>query len=190
MHTILVGSYSDEITTLKFDPDAGTLRVVSTVKSGQSPSWIALHPTDRSLLFATNEVTDGKVQLFKVAEDGSLKFLEERSSGGADPASLAVTESQVIVANVSRVYVHWSNSSGSFVHLALVAVSTLEAPFYLFPFPQQLRIYLSRNRARLLLKDLDLTKTGRLHLTLTRSLSIQFGTKSLFPILEPTLFGG
>lgn len=102
VHTILVGSYSDEITTLQFDPDAETpLKVVSTVKAGQSPSWIALHPTDRSLLFTTNEVTDGKVQLFKVSGDGELAFLEERASGGADPASLAVLEKQVIVANVS-----------------------------------------------------------------------------------------
>lgn len=104
VHTILVGSYSDEITTLQFDTDAEAplnLKVVSSVKSGQSPSWIALHPTDRSLLFTTNEVTDGKVQLFKVADDGSLTYLAERSSGGEDPASLAVLEKQVIVANYS-----------------------------------------------------------------------------------------
>lgn len=102
MYKILVGSYTDEITTLDFDPDAGKLEIVSTVKSGQSPSWIELHPDDRSLLFATNEVTEGKLQLFRVSEDGSLQFLEECPSGGADPASLAITESTVIVANVSR----------------------------------------------------------------------------------------
>lgn len=102
MYKILVGSYTDEITTLEFDPDAGTLEIVSTVKSGQSPSWIELHPTDRSLLFATNEVIDGKLQLFNISEDGSLQFLEECPTGGADPASLAATESTVVVANVGR----------------------------------------------------------------------------------------
>jgi len=106
MYKILVGSYSDEITTLVFDPDAEKLEIVSTAKSGQSPSWIALHPTDQSLLFATNEVTEGKVQLFKISEDGSLQFIEECVSGGADPASLAITESSVIVANVSGFRVH------------------------------------------------------------------------------------
>src|SRR5271154_5568932 len=101
MYKIIVGSYTDEILTLAFDPEAGKLEVVSTVKSGQSPSWIALHPTDRSLLFAVNELTEGKLQLFRVLQDGSLRFLEERPSGGADPASLLVFESTVIVANVS-----------------------------------------------------------------------------------------
>lgn len=102
-YQILVGSYSKEISTLVFDSDAGTLKVTSTVSSGQSPSWIAQHPTAKSLIFATNEVSEGKVQLFKLAEDGALEFVQEVSSGGRDPAALAVTESELTVANVGEI---------------------------------------------------------------------------------------
>ncbi|KAF8342588.1 putative isomerase YbhE [Cantharellus anzutake] len=98
-YKILVGSYTDRITTLAFDPDRKTLQVLSTVQAGQSPSWIAQHPTDKSLIFATNEVEDGKIQLFRLAKDGRLTFLEECSSGGALPANLGVSEDAVVVAN-------------------------------------------------------------------------------------------
>lgn len=103
VYKILVASYTSEITTLAFDTSnsSPTLNVHSTSKSGQSPSWIAVHPSDPSLLFATNEVTEGKVQLFKIQDDGSVQLIEEKSSGGADPAHLAASESELIVANVS-----------------------------------------------------------------------------------------
>lgn len=110
-YKLLVGSYSNKITTLLFDPDAQSLTVLSAVESGQNPSWIAQHPVDKSLIFATNEVTDGKIQLFKLADDGSLAFLQERSSGGADPASLAVSNNEVIIANVSLVALTCSDAT-------------------------------------------------------------------------------
>lgn len=102
---ILVGSYTSELVTLAFDTsvEPPTLSVQSTSKSGQSPSWIAVHPSDPSLVFATNETTDGKVQLFKLQQDGTAQLIEERSSGGADPAHLAVSESEVIVGNVRAI---------------------------------------------------------------------------------------
>jgi len=98
-YRILVGSYTDRITTLEFDSDAKSLCVHSDTRAGQSPSWIAQHPTNKSLIFATNEVTDGKIQLFRLAEDGSLSFLEGCSSGGENPASLGVSEQAVFVGN-------------------------------------------------------------------------------------------
>ena len=100
-YRILVGTYTKEISTLEFNSDDGTLKIIASSPSGQSPSWIAQHPTNKSLIFATNEVSDGRVQLFRLQNDGTLKFLEEVSSVGADPASLAVTETEVTVANVS-----------------------------------------------------------------------------------------
>ncbi|SRR5258707_15150887 len=100
LYKILVGSYTDRITTLEFDSDAKSLCVHSYFYAGQNPSWIAQHPTDKSLIFATNEVTDGKIQLLRLAEDGFLSFLEECSSGGADPASLSVSEDAIVVGNV------------------------------------------------------------------------------------------
>lgn len=107
VHRILVGSYTTSIATLEFDPSATpspSLKVISSVKSAQNPSWIALHPTDRTLLYATIEQTEGMVQVFKInLEDGSLEFVKEASSGGADPASLAVTAEAVLVANVGSI---------------------------------------------------------------------------------------
>ena len=100
LYNILVGSYTDRITSLQFDSDAKSLCVHSDFRAGQNPSWLAQHPTDKSLIFAANEVTDGKIQLLKLAEDASLSFLEECSSLGADPASLNVSEDAVVVANV------------------------------------------------------------------------------------------
>lgn len=102
VHKILVGSYTSELTTLAFSTDSQTLTVESTSPAGQNPSWIAVHPSDPSLVFATNEVSEGKVQLFKVQDDYTVKLIEERSSGGADPAHLTVLEKEVIVGNVSH----------------------------------------------------------------------------------------
>lgn len=106
MHKILVSSYSGEIKTLDFDPEAGTLTISGTTKTGPAASWMGLHPSDPSLLFLTNEVTDGRVQVYKVSSessDGTLKLelLGERSSSGADPASFALTEKAIIIGNVS-----------------------------------------------------------------------------------------
>lgn len=100
-HRILVASYTPNITTLEFDPAAGTLTDIAQSPAGTNPSWIAAHPTDKSLILATNEVTDGKVHLFKLQPDGKLKLLESMGSAGEDPAHLAVLEDEVIVGNVS-----------------------------------------------------------------------------------------
>lgn len=98
---ILVASYTPNITTLEFDPAAGTLTDIAQSPAETNPSWIAAHPTDKSLILATNEVTDGKVHLFKFHSDGKLKLLESIGTAGEDPAHLAVLEDEVIVGNVS-----------------------------------------------------------------------------------------
>jgi len=101
-HTILVGSYSSEITALEFDTSTSppTLSVSAAFHTGENPSWISVHPSDKSLLVAGNEVADGKLQLFKFDQvQKSLELLGECSSGGADPAHILVLEDEVIVAN-------------------------------------------------------------------------------------------
>ncbi|KAI0371947.1 putative isomerase YbhE [Pilatotrama ljubarskyi] len=57
--TILAGGYSTFIATYLFNSDAGTLSLLSQSPTGQNPSWIDLHPTNKSILYATNENTDG-----------------------------------------------------------------------------------------------------------------------------------
>ncbi|KAG8774351.1 hypothetical protein FRC12_002033 [Ceratobasidium sp. 428] len=100
-YRILVASYTPNITTLEFDPSKGTLKDIAQSPAGTNPSWIAAHPSDKTLILATNEVTDGKVHLFKLKEDGRLKLLESMGSAGEDPAHLAVLEDEVVVGNYS-----------------------------------------------------------------------------------------
>ncbi|QRW15492.1 lactonase, 7-bladed beta-propeller [Ceratobasidium sp. AG-Ba] len=100
-YRILVASYTPNITTLEFDSDAGRLKAIAQSPAGTNPSWIAVHPSDKSLVLATNEVTDGKVHLFKIKDDGALKLLESVGSAGEDPAHLAVLEDEVVVGNYS-----------------------------------------------------------------------------------------
>jgi len=103
-YTILVGSYTSQITALEFDTSTSppNLSVTATFPTGQSPSWISFHPSDKSLLFVGNELTDGKLQLFKLDQaQKTLKLVGECTSGGADPAHVLVLEDEVIVANYS-----------------------------------------------------------------------------------------
>ena len=48
--TILAGGYATFIATYLFDSDAGSLSLASQSPSGTNPSWIALHPTNQSVL--------------------------------------------------------------------------------------------------------------------------------------------
>ena len=48
--TILAGGYATFIASYLFDSDASTLTLLSQSPSGTNPSWIALHPTNDSIL--------------------------------------------------------------------------------------------------------------------------------------------
>ncbi|KAG8899093.1 hypothetical protein FRB99_006944 [Tulasnella sp. 403] len=103
-HTIFVGSYTKEISTLEFDPTASppTLKVVGTSQAGSNPSWIAPHPTDKTLLFASNEEDEGKIVMFKIKSDKTLEPLQSVWSGGAGTAHFHVGEKEIVTANVGR----------------------------------------------------------------------------------------
>ncbi|KAH9896867.1 putative isomerase YbhE [Cubamyces lactineus] len=99
--TILAGGYSTFIATYLFNSDAGTLSLVSQSPTGQNPSWIDLHPTNKSILYATNENTDGALQSFFVKQDGSLTpAVGQTSSGGNGPAfAVPLSTGEVAVMN-------------------------------------------------------------------------------------------
>ncbi|KAI0330349.1 putative isomerase YbhE [Cubamyces sp. BRFM 1775] len=99
--TILAGGYSTFIATYLFNSDAGTLSLVSQSTTGQNPSWIDLHPTNKSILYATNENTEGALQSFFVKQDGSLTpALGQTSSGGNGPAfAVPLSTGEVAVMN-------------------------------------------------------------------------------------------
>ena len=48
--TILAGGYATFIQSYLFDSEAGSLTTLSQSPSGTNPSWIALHPTNQSIL--------------------------------------------------------------------------------------------------------------------------------------------
>ncbi|KIK95095.1 hypothetical protein PAXRUDRAFT_827350 [Paxillus rubicundulus Ve08.2h10] len=108
-YKILVGSYSDSIYTLEFDPapsgGAGTptLKLLTQVTVGHRPSWIAAHPSDGSLVFTALEQADGDIVVVKYDKDGKGRRVEEATcpSGGADPCTLLVSENELIIGNYS-----------------------------------------------------------------------------------------
>jgi len=73
----------------------------STTNVGQSPSWIASHPTNRSILFSTFENSYGEVGSFTVDSMGKLTKAASVSSGGQNPAHLAALSSgtEIFVTN-------------------------------------------------------------------------------------------
>lgn len=103
-YRILVGSYSDQVYTLSFDPNIPSLSLVSSVTVGHHPSWLTPHPKDLSLVFAGVEQSDGKIVALKFDDSGKGIIVGELPSGGADPCTLLATGDQLLVANVSRSY--------------------------------------------------------------------------------------
>ncbi|KAL1944023.1 hypothetical protein VTO73DRAFT_3841 [Trametes versicolor] len=99
--TILAGGYSTFIATYLFNSDANTLSLLSQSPTGQNPSWIDLHPTNKSILYATNENTEGALQSFFVKQDGSLTAaIGQTSSGGNGPAfAVPLSTGEVAVMN-------------------------------------------------------------------------------------------
>ncbi|KAI9573187.1 Lactonase, 7-bladed beta-propeller-domain-containing protein [Boletus coccyginus] len=121
-YKILVGSYTNSIYTLEFDPipSSGppTLELLSQVDVGHHhPSWIEAHPLDRSLIFTslethpleksssifTGQEQDGQIVVVKYDKDSKGRKMDEATcaSGGADPCTLLVTEHELIVGNYS-----------------------------------------------------------------------------------------
>lgn len=101
VYRILVASYTNEISTLVFDPDTPSLKIESSLSVGHHPSWITTYPGDSSLVFTGLEQADGKVVVIKYI-DGKAEVVATAPSGGADPCSLLATKDELFVANVRR----------------------------------------------------------------------------------------
>ncbi|OSC97584.1 putative isomerase YbhE [Trametes coccinea BRFM310] len=101
VHRILVASYTNEIYTLAFEPDAPSLKLVSTVTVGHHPSWITPHPKDKNVVFAGVEQTEGKIAVLKYDQEGRGTVIGEIPSAGADPCSLLALSDELLVGNYS-----------------------------------------------------------------------------------------
>ncbi|KAL0958798.1 hypothetical protein HGRIS_014118 [Hohenbuehelia grisea] len=84
--TILAGGFSTFVVSYLLDTDAKTLTLLKNSTTGQSPSWIASHPQNTSILYAVNEITPvGALQSFTVDSEGALTLVDTVSSGGNGP---------------------------------------------------------------------------------------------------------
>ncbi|KAF9028017.1 hypothetical protein BDZ89DRAFT_1133836 [Hymenopellis radicata] len=101
--TILAGGYDLFVATYLFNPAASTLSLAGKYPTGANCSWITLHPTNESVLYAVNQNNDGAVQSFSVTPEGVLSdAVVTVSSGGLRPAHAApLTSGQLAVVNYS-----------------------------------------------------------------------------------------
>ena len=92
---LLVGTYTsssekDGIYVYEFDSKTGDIKFISKVSGEDNPSYLAVS-TDKKLVYAVNEVNDGKVSSFKFNHiTGELTFVNRVSSGGANPCYISV----------------------------------------------------------------------------------------------------
>ncbi|TDL20328.1 putative isomerase YbhE [Rickenella mellea] len=84
--TILAGGYTTFVATYTFNTDTNALTLAGKSTTGANPSWIALNPTNRSILYAVNENTQGGLQSFAISSHATLSPLSTIQSGGGDPA--------------------------------------------------------------------------------------------------------
>ena len=100
-YPILVASYTNDIVTLEFDSDNGTLERTSSTTVGHRPSWIEGHPTNPGILYTGLEQSDGKILALRFEHYGRKgEIVSEISSHGEDPCSVHVDKDQVFAANV------------------------------------------------------------------------------------------
>ncbi|KAG2151600.1 Lactonase, 7-bladed beta-propeller-domain-containing protein [Suillus bovinus] len=84
--TILAGGYTSFIASYMFDSETNNLTYLNKYTTGDNPSWITSHPTNKSVLYAVNEnVPAGALQSFTVGPEGALTLVDTISSGGSSP---------------------------------------------------------------------------------------------------------
>ncbi|KAI0752824.1 putative isomerase YbhE [Daedaleopsis nitida] len=101
VHHILVASYTNEVSTLAFDPEVPSLTLSSAISVGHHPSWITPHPTDESIVFTALEQADGRIIVLKLDDHARATQVGDGPSGGADPCTLVVVDDQLLLGNYS-----------------------------------------------------------------------------------------
>lgn len=98
-------STSEGIYVAKFDETNGYLSDPLLAAKVTNPSFVAIHP-DGKTLYSVSEISEGEkktggVTAFSINDDGTLKELNSRPSGGAGPCHVAAdpTGQCVVVAN-------------------------------------------------------------------------------------------
>lgn len=84
------------------NPETGRISPPQLVAEADNPSFVTYHPRGR-FLYSVRERGDGEISSYAIENDGKLRFLNKRSTEGADPCHLAVDPSgtHIYVANYS-----------------------------------------------------------------------------------------
>ncbi|KAH8103373.1 putative isomerase YbhE [Cristinia sonorae] len=99
--TILAGGYTSFIASYLFNSDTSSLTLLNQSPTGQNPSWITQHPTNKSILYAVNENSPGALQSFTIGAQGALHGpIGQANSDGDSPAFTApLSTGQVAIMN-------------------------------------------------------------------------------------------
>ncbi|KAI1798203.1 putative isomerase YbhE [Ganoderma leucocontextum] len=99
--TILAGGYTSFVVSYLFNSDTNSLTVLNQSPTGANPSWIAHHPTNKSILYAVNENSNGGLQTFTIGHEGTLSSaIDTISTEGDSPAfTTPLSTGQVAVMN-------------------------------------------------------------------------------------------
>jgi 6-phosphogluconolactonase (cycloisomerase 2 family) len=164
--TILAGTYTQAISAFLFNPANASLSLLSSSPAGNNPSWLDLHPTNKSILYATQEQSNGAVLSFTIGAQGKLTLVANVSSAGQDPASLLAHSNgkEVIVMDYSSgtgVPIKLASDHVNFAESLPVVKFTGSGPNpdrQLSPHPHQVVEY----KDELLIPDLGSDKVWRL----------------------------
>ncbi|KAJ6598372.1 Lactonase, 7-bladed beta-propeller-domain-containing protein [Mycena vulgaris] len=100
--TIFAGGYDVFIAAYLFNTATSTLTLAGKYPSGANPSWITANPTNKSILYATNENAPGALQSFTVAGSVLSSAVDTVPSGGDAPAfAVALSTGEVAIMNYS-----------------------------------------------------------------------------------------
>ena len=104
VHRILVATYTDRVETLLFDPETKSLSITFSLTVGHHPSWITPHPENPVIWFTALEQEDGQVVAIEYDKEGKGKVVGELSSEGAGPCTLVAHKGDLLVGNVSFLF--------------------------------------------------------------------------------------
>ncbi|KAH0832050.1 Lactonase, 7-bladed beta-propeller-domain-containing protein [Lanmaoa asiatica] len=129
--TILAGGYTAYVASYLFNTDQDTLTYLNQYMTGSNVSWIISHPTNKSILYATNQNTpDGAIQSFTVGLKGAITLVDTISSGGSRPPYCAgLSSGQVAVPNYSSGTARVIPTEGDYLHF------TNDSKIWTFPIP-------------------------------------------------------
>ncbi|KAJ7176736.1 Lactonase, 7-bladed beta-propeller-domain-containing protein [Mycena filopes] len=100
--TIFAGGYDVFIAAYLFNTADSSLTLTGKYPSGANPSWITGHPTNKTILYATNENTGGALQSFTISGSTLSSPVDTVPSDGDAPAfAVALSTGEVAIMNYS-----------------------------------------------------------------------------------------